>query len=134
MVRGTFRFPEALQRSAPVERWLRTQPGELGMLARAWFTFIRQCGRDVRELMHDNHPTACVGDAAFVYLAVFKAHVNVGFFHGDVLPDPAGLLQGTGRYMRHVKLFPGRAVDGASIEALITAAYRDTCARLKAEQ
>lgn len=133
-MRGMFRFPEALERSALVERWLNAQTGELGALARAWFAFIRQCGSDVRELMHDGHPTACVGDTAFVYVGVFKAHVTVGFFHGDALPDPAGLLQGTGKHMRHVKMIPGRAVDGSSIETLITAAYRDICARLRAEQ
>ncbi|MEI9965905.1 MAG: DUF1801 domain-containing protein [Caulobacteraceae bacterium] len=53
--------------------------------------------------MHDGHPTACVGDAAFAYVDAFRAHVNVGFFHGAALDDPAGLLEGTGKRMRHVK-------------------------------
>jgi hypothetical protein len=38
---------------------------------------------------------------------VFTAHVNVGFFRGAELSDPNGLLQGTGKFMRHVKLRPG---------------------------
>jgi len=93
---------------------------------------MRQCGADVRELMHDGYPTVCVGDAAFAYVGVFGAHVNVGFFHGAALPDPAGLLQGTGKYMRHVKLKPGLALDGPSLETLIACAYRDIHSRLKA--
>jgi hypothetical protein len=86
---------------------------------------MRQCGPNVRELMHDGCPTVCVEDAAFAYVGVYTAHVNVGFFHGASLPDPVGLLQGTGKYMRHVKLRPGTPLDGSALEALIVSAYRD---------
>jgi hypothetical protein len=99
--------------------------GELGTIARRWFEVMRICGDDVRELLHDGHPTACVGDAAFGYVNAFTAHVNVGFFRGAELPDPAGLLEGTGKFMRHVKLGPGRNVDAAVLEALIETAYAD---------
>lgn len=92
---------------------------------------MRACGPDVRELLHDGHPTACVGDAAFAYTNAFTAHVNVGFFLGAMLPDPAGLLQGDGKYMRHVKLKPGTAVDAASLQTLIEVAYLDIRARLQ---
>ncbi|MGE0388226.1 MAG: DUF1801 domain-containing protein [Gammaproteobacteria bacterium] len=132
-MRGIFRFPQARERSAPVEAWLDAQPGELGTIARTWFACLRRCGGDVRDLIHDGYPTACLGDAAFAYVGVFKAHVNVGFFHGAALDDPAGLLQGTGKYMRHVKIRPGLAEDRAAIEALIARAYRDITARLKAQ-
>ena len=86
---------------------------------------MRRCGTDVRELMHDGVATACVGDAPFAYVGVYSAHVSVGFFHGADLPDPAGLLVGAGRHMRHVKLRPGTATDESALEALISAAYHD---------
>jgi hypothetical protein len=86
---------------------------------------MRACGDDVRELLHDGHPTACVGDAAFGYVNAFKAHVNVGFFRGAELADPAGLLEGSGKFMRHVKLIPGRDIDAAALAALIESAYAD---------
>jgi len=95
---------------------------------------MRQCGADVRELMHDGYPTVCVEDAPFAYVGVFSAHVNVGFFHGAALPDSAGLLEGTGKYMRHVKLKPGLAFDVSALEALITTAYGDIVARLKSAE
>ena len=104
---------------------MRAHPGELGAIAREWFDILRGCGTDVRELLHDGHPTACVGDAAFAYVNAFSRHVNVGFFGGARLPDPAGLLQGTGKFMRHVKLIPGIDVDAAALRRLIEAAYRD---------
>jgi len=101
-------------------------------MARTWFALMRQCGSDVRELMHDGCPTACVGDAPFAYVNAFRAHVNVGFFHGFALPDPAGLLEGTGKFMRHVKLRPDVAVNRPALEALITAAYQDIVVRARA--
>ncbi len=85
--------------------------GELGAIAQHWFEVMRNCGDDVREVLHDGHPTACVADAAFAYVNAFKAHVNVGFFRGAEIADPDGLLEGTGKFMRHVKLGPERDVD-----------------------
>ena len=107
--------------------------GELGAIARRWFEVMRDCGDDVRELLHDGHPTACVAEAAFAYVNAFKAHVNVGFFRGAEIADPDGLLEGTGRFMRHVKLGPERDVDAAALRRLIEGAYTDMKARLKAE-
>lgn len=109
---------------------MREQPADLGVIARRWFQIMRDCGDDVRELLHDGHPTACVGDAAFGYVNAFTAHVNVGFFRGAELADPTGLLQGTGRFMRHVKLRPDRDVDGAALTRLIETAYSDMRRRL----
>lgn len=133
VMRPLMRFPTAVARAPDVEAWLASREGALGDLARQAFTALRACGADVTELMHDGMPTACVGDAAFAYVNVFTAHVNVGFFCGAALPDPSGLLQGTGRFMRHVKRRPGDAVDTTALQALIDAAYADVQARLAAE-
>ena len=124
------RFPSAVARDPAIDAWFDSRRPQLGAIAREWFLRMRECGVDVRELLHDGHPTACVGDAAFAYTNVFTAHVNVGFFRGATLPDPAELLQGDGIYMRHVKLKPDTAVDVASLETLITAAYLDIRTRL----
>jgi hypothetical protein len=104
---------------------MQEHAGDLGALARRWFDVMRGCGDDVRELLHDGHPTACIGDAAFGYVNAFTAHVNVGFFRGAELADPGNLLGGTGKFMRHVKLRPGGSVDETALAVLITAAYVD---------
>ena len=104
--------------------------GELGAMAQRWFEVMRNCGDDVREVLHDGHPTACVGDVAFAYVNAFKAHVNVGFFHGAELADPGHLLEGTGKCMRHVKLRPDRDVDATALMKLIETAYTDMKRRL----
>lgn len=127
-----FRFPNSVKRDPAIELWMREHPGELGAIAERWFEVMRDCGDDVRELLHDGHPTACVGDAAFGYVNAFKAHVNVGFFLGAEIADPLGLLEGDGKLMRHVKLRPESAVDAMALRQLILAAYTDMKERLAA--
>jgi hypothetical protein len=124
------RFPTAVPRDPRVEAWLSEPGDELRRLARPWFERMRGCGADVREVLNDGHPTACVGDAAFGYVDAFSKHVNIGFFQGAALDDRAGLLEGTGKRMRHVKLHWGRPVDAAALGDLVTAAYRDIQRRL----
>ncbi len=126
------RFDGAVKRDPAIEVWMHEHSGELGAIARYWFEVMRSCGDDVREVLHDGHPTACVADAAFGYVNAFKAHVNVGFFRGAELADPQGLLEGTGKFMRHVKLRPERRVNATALRKLIEIAYTDINARLKA--
>lgn len=125
------RFNGAVERDPAVDAWLKQHKGELGAIARRWFEAMRKCGDEVRELVHDGCPVACLGDVPFGYVNVFTSHVNVGFFQGASLPDPARLLQGTGRFMRHVKLKPGTPTDAAALKALIDAAYADIKARVE---
>jgi len=119
-----------MRRDPAIDAWMDHRPDVLGAIAREWFEVLRGCGDDVRELLHDGHPTACVGDAAFAYVDAFTAHVNVGFFLGARLADPTGMLEGTGRFMRHVKLRPDGAVDREALRALIRSAHADMRGRL----
>ena len=128
-----FRLQTAVRRDPAIERWMEEQPEELAAIARAWFDVMRRCGDDVRELIHDDQPTACVDDAAFGYVDAFTSHVNVGFFAGATLADPAGLLEGTGKFMRHVKLRPGRPVNESALLTLIESAYADMKRALRAQ-
>src|ERR1700721_829167 len=119
------RFNGAVVRDPIIDVWMNERAGELGAIARQWFEVMRKCGDEVRELLHDGCPVACLGDAPFAYVNVFTSHVNVGFFQGPALRDPARLLQGTGKFMRHVKLRPGTAANATELSRLIDAAYTD---------
>ena len=130
VVPALLRFNGSVQRAPAIASWLAEQPDDLRSIAQTWFDRVRRSGADVRELMHDGLATACVDDAPFAYVGAFKEHVSVGFFHGAALPDPAGILNGTGVHMRHVKLKPGAAANEGALEALIAAAYRDIVTRL----
>lgn len=132
-MRQLFRLSNSVTRDPAVSAWMGEQPDELAAIARRWFDVIRDCGNDVREVMHDDQPTACVAGAAFAYVDAFTAHVNVGFFQGAELADPAGLLEGTGKHMRHVKLRPDRTINAPALVDLIESAYADLKRRLEAE-
>ncbi len=127
MVKRTelLRFNGAAERDPAIEAWMKRHAGELGAIARQWFEVMRKCGDEVRELLHDGCPVACLGDAPFGYVNVFTSHVNVGFFQGAALPDPAHLLQGSGKFMRHVKLTSASDTNVAALNRLIEMAYLD---------
>ena len=130
---GLFRLSGAVRRDPEVDAWFAAPDHEMRRLVEPWFARLRTCGADVRELMADDRPTACVGDAAFAYVDAFSAHAAVGFFHGAALADPTHLLEGAGKRMRHTKLRWGQAVDEAALNTLIAEAYRDIRLRLASE-
>jgi hypothetical protein len=125
------RFNGAVERDPAIDAWMDARTGELGAIAREWFEVMRKCGDEVRELVHDGCPVACLGDVPFGYVNVFTSHVNVGFFQGAALPDPTRLLQGAGKFMRHVKLKPGAAIDSQALRKLVERAYSDMKARVE---
>ena len=104
------RFNGAVERAPAIDAWMREHAGELGAIARQWFEVMRKCGDEVRVLLHDGCPVACLGDAPFGYV---------------------NLLQGTGKFMRHVKLRPETPTNAAALTWLIVAAYSDIKARVE---
>ncbi len=129
-----FRVSGGVKRDPAVDSWFTDGPDEQRAIAKQWFEQIRRCGDDVVELIHDGCPVACVEDAPFAYVNSFKSHVNVGFFYGAMLEDPAGVLEGSGKRMRHVKLQPGSEIGAKALRGLIHAAYLDIKTRLGAER
>ena len=126
-----FRIDGAVERDPAIAQWMKRLHGELGEIAKRWFAAMRECGDEVREVLHDGAPTVCLGDAAFGYVNCFASHVNVGFFHGVALSDPTRLLEGCGKRMRHVKLKPEMLIDEAALRALIKNAYEDIKERVE---
>ncbi len=123
------RFDGAVWRDPKIEAWF-SDLAPHRLMVRQWFEKMRSCGADVRDLLHDGCPVACVGDAPFGYVNAFTAHANVGFYYGAALADPAHLLEGEGKRMRHVKLVPGETPNTAALNNLIAAAYHDIQQRL----
>ena len=131
MKTAILRFNGATEHDPAIDTWFEEHRGELGTIAKKWFEVMRSCGDDVREILHDGCPNACLGDVPFAYVNVFTAHVNIGFFQGASLPDPARLLQGNGKFMRHVKLRPETQTDATALTHLIETAYADIKARVE---
>jgi len=116
-----------------MDSWLEQKPQALRPLAIKWFNAIKRCGLDVQDIFHDNYPIGCVEHSPFAYINVFTSHVNLGFFYGAELPDGSGLLEGTGKRMRHIKMKPGTNLDDQKVLTLIKASYQDIKDRLKSE-
>ena len=93
---------------------------------------LRPVAEALRALIFDVHPEACevvrLGDRAatygvgprkmidgYAYVLPHRAWVNLGFLQGAGLPDPEGLLTGTGARLRHVKV---RSLEDAARPAL----------------
>jgi hypothetical protein len=60
----------------------------------------------------------------FCYISAQKADVNLGFYYGAELPDPEGLLQGTGKLLRHVKIREPKAIRSQALRRLLEAASK----------
>jgi hypothetical protein len=125
------RLNGTVERDPAIDSWFEEHAAALAAVAREWFEVMRRCGDEVREVLHDGCPVACLGDAPFGYVNVFTSHVNVGFFQGASLPDPACLLQGSGKFMRHVKVKLGTTTDAASLKMMIETAYADMQGRVE---
>lgn len=96
----------------------------------------------LRELILELHPQACevvrLGDRAatyglgpkkmiegYAYLMPYAGWINLGFYKGAELPDPQGLMEGTGAKMRHVKVRALAEAEQPAIKALLKAALTE---------
>ena len=61
----------------------------------------------------------------FVYIGFFKQHVNLEFYYGADLPDQKGLLQGTGKKLRHIKLVDLKEAKAQAIWRLVDSAIQE---------
>jgi hypothetical protein len=61
----------------------------------------------------------------YAYIAPQTKHVNLGFYHGAALKDPTGLLDGTGKNLRHVKISTLAEVSKKQIGDLLKASLEE---------
>jgi hypothetical protein len=103
---------------------------------------VAQIARELRQLTLDVHPAAVevvrLGDRAatyglgpkkmiegYAYIMPQAKHVNLGFYQGAALPDPLGLLEGSGKAMRHIKVKSLAAAGQLAMRALLAAAVAE---------
>lgn len=58
------------------------------------------------------------------YVSGHQDHINLGFAHGASLPDPAGIVEGTGKSLRHVKLRTVAEVERPALKRLLREAAK----------
>jgi hypothetical protein len=86
---------------------------------------------DFVEVVWPNHKIASFGVGPkkltqhYAYIAVQSLHINLGFYHGSSLADPAGLLEGTGKELRHVKIRDISSAGSVAIASLLRQAIAE---------
>lgn len=131
-VAALLRFDGTLPHDPAIDGWFADDPTGLRASVLEWFETMRRSGPDLREVLHDGFPYVCLSDVPFADVNAFSAHANVGFVYGTELDDPTGLLEGTGRLGRHVKLRPQTDVDRDALGDLNAAAHADIGPRIEA--
>ena len=92
----------------------------------------------VLELDPDAHEVVRLGDKAttigvgpkkmsegYVYILPYKNWVNLGFYKGADLPDSSGILEGTGKKLRHIKMRTIADAERPAARSLIAAALAE---------
>lgn len=109
-------------RHADVDAYIADQPEPLADLLRELRRIIREEAPGAVESIKWGHPN-WETDGNVCYLSAFTEHVNLGFFRGAHLGDPAGLLEGTGKDLRHVKVRPGERLPEDGLRSLLREAF-----------
>ncbi len=97
---------------------------------------VRKVAKDLRKLVRDAAPDGeerphkgwgnigYYSNGQFCYIMPQRNWVNLGFYKGTDLPDPHGLLEGTGKRLRHVKVVPERNVPVEQLKGLVREAFQ----------
>jgi len=110
--------------SQTVEQFLSTYPADVQALALKTRALVKEIVPDAQERVYEAYKTIGYGsgtkmDAMFCYIAPMKDRINLGFYRGVVLPDTEGLLEGTGKLLRHVKVRSMADVEKPALRQLI---------------
>jgi len=113
--------PDAAALEADVDRLLADHPAALQAIERALRMTIRAAFPDAVEQVDFGNKLIAFGRTMKMRGLLFaiiahKEHVNLQLADGAVLADPDGLVEGTGKRIRHVKI---RSVEGASAPAVV---------------
>ena len=110
---------------------LRVAKPRLCPLCQALRSLVASLDKDFVEVVWPRQEIASFGVGPkkmtehYAYIGVQNSYVNLGFYHGAALGDPTGLLEGTGKRLRHVKIHDAGEVKNAAIAALLREAIDD---------
>jgi hypothetical protein len=118
------RYAGAVRRDSSIDAYVRSKPAPVGETLARLVAIARAAAPAHDELVHRGAPSFCIDGEPYCYLVDFSRHVTLGFCHGFALPDPEGLLEGRGKYQRHVKVKPGGSMPTGAISKLVAASAR----------
>jgi hypothetical protein len=115
--------------TSELDRIIAKQPAAMAKLTRNVLEKMRARFPGATELVYDKKRSLVIGfcpderaSNVINSIAVYSKWINLYFFEGDALPDPEGLLQGTGTTVRSIRLTDAKDLDRPAVKALMAAA------------
>ena len=106
-------------------------PPEMAALTRAVLAKLRKLLPGAVEMVYDKSSSLVIGfcptdkpSTVISSIAVYRRWINLYFFEGDTLPDPEGMLRGSGKMVRNIRLTDARDLDRPAVQALIREARK----------
>jgi hypothetical protein len=107
-----------------IDDYLAVKKGGLGALGHELRRLMRKTVPGVKETVNPWRLPTFESNGPMCYFSVGKDHITFGFLRGTALPDPAKLLEGTGKSLRHVKVRSAEDLKKPALRKLIQAAAR----------
>jgi hypothetical protein len=104
--------------------YARDDNPELRKVVRVLRSFVKETVPGTKETVNSWEIPTFEAKDPFCFYMVGKNHVTLGFHNGTSLEDPQGLLEGTGKNIRHVKLRAVEDLERKGLKGLVLAAAR----------
>ena len=114
-----------------LDKIIAKQPPEMAKLTRAVLAKLRPRFPGAVEMVYDKKRGMVVGfcpderaSNVINSIGVYSKWINLYFFEGDTLPDPEGMLQGTGAIVRNIRVTSAADLDRPAVKALMAEALK----------
>jgi hypothetical protein len=117
-----------------VREWLHKLPADKKQTVDSLRRLIGSVAPEAHEIIYHDALGYGPTDSGFdriLYVTVFEKHINLGFFFGGSLNDPEGLLVGSGKRMRHIKIGSMQVSENPAIKSLLEQAWADGLKRVE---
>lgn len=104
---------------ASFAEWQRDQSPENVRRINALVRLVKQVAPEFTRTVKWGQGCFTFGDSHRAYIHAANDHVQFGFYMGSTLKDPQGLLVGSGKYVRHVKVRTTRGIPREALRALV---------------
>ena len=118
------RYAGAVRRDPAIDAYVRSRPAPAGEALARLVAIARAAEPRHDEILHRGAPSFCIDGEPYCYLVDYARHVTLGVCHGFALPDPEKLLEGRGKWTRHVRVRLGASFDADAVSRLVAASAR----------
>jgi hypothetical protein len=112
-----------------LDQFLQAYPGEVGQLFKATRERVLKAAKGCNEIIYDAYSAVASGftftegfQEAFCHIAAYGKYVNLGFNNGAQMDDPAHVLQGSGKFIRHITIKKIEDLNAAPVAHFIALA------------